>query len=149
MILIEMVGWLVGSIAASMFAQSYKAPCPMCRSVAQKRTLCTFDCVRKPPPSAKSKVTTTKKKDAGKKSTFFGSKIAALVRAIEQILTENPTDKILIFAQWEGLLSEISRALVEFELDCTVLSTDNMSLVRATAWCCSHSRNRCWRYSRD
>lgn len=77
--------------------------CPMCRAGTPRRDMSTFLlgdlCV-----SAAAE---------GTGAAVGGSKVEALVATLRKILAESPDEKALVFAQFTGLISAVSRALVD------------------------------------
>jgi hypothetical protein len=132
-----------------MFDTADKASCPMCRTQARKKLLCTFDCVRAKSESRATACNTKSKHASPPSSKFYGSKIASLISAIQQILDSTSDDKVLVFGQWEvcnscttactndplltcrtkGLLTEIANALASNQIPAIALSVNNMALV--------------------
>jgi hypothetical protein len=92
-----------------LFGSQNTAVCPVCRNATDRRQLCIFKYTKDEEEDNKA-VSSEVSNDPGSEK-FCGSKIFTLAREITNVLKKFPTDKILIFAQWEGLLKQISKAL--------------------------------------
>ena len=90
------------------------AACPLCRKTILRHMVCTFWCAT----NDEDQMTKEMKNLNITDSTFiqsirgkFGSKVFAIVTEVIRILSENPADKIVVFAQWADLLEQISAAI--------------------------------------
>lgn len=93
-----------------LFGRHQTTICPVCRSQAQRRELCTFKCSQDDENSVVQLVEGTLT-DSPESEHFHGSKLYALAREVGRVLDTCPNDKILIFAQWESLLKQTSSTL--------------------------------------
>jgi len=89
--------------------------CPMCRVECSYNQLSSFSMVSK-----------ENEEEEEEDTEFFGSKVNLLVKEIKRILSSQncKDDKIIIFAQWLGLLQEIHTALLSKKVKCDILSTE-------------------------
>ena len=90
--------------ASQLFAGRRGAPCPVCRMNVNRKDICTFVCREDlsliPQSSEYSHL-----------RSQFGSKICSVIEQISQILKNFRNDKVIVFGQWHGLLSQLSSAL--------------------------------------
>ena len=93
-----------------LFGSQNKAVCPICRSEVERRQLCMFKYTQDKEEDDCNTVKGKVSDDPGSRK-FCGSKIFTLAREVTRVLEKFPTDKVLIFAQWEELLKQISSAL--------------------------------------
>ncbi|XP_062521909.1 uncharacterized protein LOC134196708 [Corticium candelabrum] len=101
----------------NLFGDLQTASCPVCRSEAQRRELCTFRCNDQVTDDVW--ISTGLLSDDPESPHFRGSKLWTLAREVGRVLDKHLDDKVLIFAQWDELLRQIS----------LILPTDNCLLV--------------------
>eukprot|EP01102_Stenamoeba_stenopodia_P023167 TRINITY_DN9896_c0_g1_i1.p1 TRINITY_DN9896_c0_g1~~TRINITY_DN9896_c0_g1_i1.p1 ORF type:complete len:637 (+),score=134.37 TRINITY_DN9896_c0_g1_i1:119-2029(+) len=89
-----------------LFKNTNSAACPLCRQPCNRQLLCTF---KPEKPQLEDKEDTVGQNN-------FSSKIDALVIKVIEVLTKNPEDKILIFAQWDKLIEQIHFALLSAKI---------------------------------
>ena len=53
----------------------------------------------------------------------YGTKIAKMVVTLQKIMAEDPTDKVIVFVQWEKLKTKIARAFEEFNIPTVVINS--------------------------
>ncbi|KAJ3328022.1 hypothetical protein HDU76_010727 [Blyttiomyces sp. JEL0837] len=109
---------IVGVINAQ---RAQDSPCPMCRAPLKENLL-----IELPPPSAddhsseadeESNEVDTMVKNSNQEESIFGerkrsSKIDALVELLQTAITNDPTNKAIVFSQWAKMLDEIEPFLI-------------------------------------
>ena len=81
----------------------YKAECPTCKSkIEQSKSLIRIDKKLKPPTVSVNPLTFK-----------YGGKLGKLIQMIKTLITQNNTNRIIVFSQWDDMLTLIGKSLVE------------------------------------
>ena len=98
----------------TLFQRNQSAACPLCRKTILRHMVCTFLCATNDEEQMIKEMKNLNITDSSFIQSIrgdFGSKVFAIVSEVVRILSENPMDKIVVFAQWADLLEQISAAI--------------------------------------
>ena len=84
---------------STMFESKIEVPCPMCRK-----------------PLIRDKLLIVKKKIELTGQEKYGTKMSNLIKYLNQVVSENEENRIIVFSQWDRMLNLISKVLEEQQI---------------------------------
>jgi SNF2 family DNA or RNA helicase len=103
-----------------LMISSNQKTCPKCRNIP-------FDINKLANLGSKNDVDAEVRSQTGLSKRLWGSKICDIVDKIAEVILSDPTNKVILFAQWEDLLEQFEVALSEVKIEsCTVKGATSM-----------------------